>query len=255
MFVVVKKNSLLFAVALALLFVVLTVSVGYGEASAVFFGVSTRKVPVYSVETEKKVVALTFDAAWGADKTQGIIDILKEHDADGTFFLVGFWVDKYEAETKKIADAGIEIANHSNNHFDMAKLPADKIQKEIAAVNEQILKLTGKSPKFFRPPYGAYNNRLLDAVADLDMITIQWSIDTLDWKGLSAKEITARVVPKAKNGDIILFHNNSDNVLKALPLVLMGLRNRGFSFVRLSDLVRTENYYIDSNGVQREIRG
>jgi polysaccharide deacetylase family sporulation protein PdaB len=252
MFVVVKKNSLLFAVALTLLFVVLTVSVGYGQASAVFFGVSTRKVPVYSVETENKVVALTFDAAWGADKTQGIIDILNEHGADATFFLVGFWVDKFEAETKKIADAGLEIANHSNNHLNMAKLPEDEIEKEIISVNERISKLTGKTPKFFRPPYGAYNNKLLDTVAGLDMITIQWSIDTLDWKGLSAKEITERVVPKAKNGDIILFHNNSDNVLKALPLVLVGLKNKGFSFVRLSDLVLTENYYIDNNGIQHK---
>lgn len=250
MFIVVKRKSLIFVLALTLAFVVLLLSVGYGEASAVFFGQSTRKVPVYGVKTDEKVIALTFDAAWGADKTQGILDILKEHNATATFFLVGFWIDKFEAETKKIADAGLDVGNHSNNHLNMAKIAEDEIIKEIVSVNERIQRITGKTPKFFRAPFGAYNNRLLDSVSSMNMTTIQWTIDTLDWKGLSTKDIVERVVPKAKNGDIVLFHNNSDNVLNALPLVIAGLKSKGFKFVKLSDLVLTDNYYIDNNGIQ-----
>ena len=84
------------------------------------------------------------------------------------------------------------------------------------------------------------------------MVGVQWTIDTLDWKGLSGAQIAERVLPKAKGGDIVLFHNNSDHVLDALPIVLEGLLNKGFKIVTLSELVMTENYKIDVNGVQHK---
>ena len=219
------------------------------------FGVSTRKIPVYCVERgaeEEKVVALTFDAAWGADKTQGIMDILGEYGAGGTFFLVGFWLDKYPEMTKSIAEAGFEIGNHSANHLNMPKLNAETMRTEITSVNAKIEELTGKKPVYFRAPYGDYSDKLMTAVEDLGMVGVQWSIDSLDWKVLSAKEITDRIVPNVKSGDIILFHNNSDHVLDALPLVLMALKNKGYSFVGLSDLVATENFTVDHTGMQHK---
>lgn len=256
MFLVVKRKSLIVVAALTLVFVVALAALGASGTAAVFFGESTRKIPVYRVaraEDTDKVIALTFDAAWGADKTQGIIDILKEYDADATFFLVGFWIDKYEEEVKAIAEAGLEIGNHSKNHLNMPRLNEDSIREEISSVNGRIEELTGVRPTFFRAPYGDYSNRLLTVVDELDMVGIQWSIDSLDWKGLSAKEIVERVVPKAKSGDIVLFHNNSDHVLDALPLVIMGLKNKGFRFVGLSDMVATENFTVDSAGEQHSL--
>lgn len=256
MFLVVKRKSLIVVAALTLVFVVALAALGASGTAAVFFGESTRKIPVYRVaraENTDKVIALTFDAAWGADKTQGIIDILNEYDADATFFLVGFWIDKYEEEVKAIAEAGLEIGNHSKNHLNMPRLNEDSIREEISSVNGRIEELTGVRPTFFRAPYGDYSNRLLTVVDELDMVGIQWSIDSLDWKGLSAKEIVERVVPKAKSGDIVLFHNNSDHVLDALPLVIMGLKNKGFRFVGLSDMVATENFTVDSAGEQHSL--
>lgn len=256
MFLVVKRKSLIVVAALTLVFVVALAALGASGTAAVFFGESTRKIPVYRVaraEDTDKVIALTFDAAWGADKTQGIIDILNEYDADATFFLVGFWIDKYEEEVKAIAEAGLEIGNHSKNHLNMPRLNEDSIREEISSVNGRIEELTGVRPTFFRAPYGDYSNRLLTVVDELDMVGIQWSIDSLDWKGVSAKEIVERVVPKAKSGDIVLFHNNSDHVLDALPLVIMGLKNKGFRFVGLSDMVATENFTVDSAGEQHSL--
>lgn len=256
MFLVVKRKSLIVVAALTLVFVVALAALGASGTAAVFFGESTRKIPVYRVaraEDTDKVIALTFDAAWGADKTQGIIDILNEYDADATFFLVGFWIDKYEEEVKAIAEAGLEIGNHSKNHLNMPRLNEDSIREEISSVNGRIEELTGVRPTFFRAPYGDYSNRLLTVVDELDMVGIQWSIDSLDWKGLSAKEIVERVVPKAKSGDIVLFHNNSEHVLDALPLVIMGLKNKGFRFVGLSDMVATENFTVDSAGEQHSL--
>lgn len=251
-FVTVKKATLIGIVSIALVAVILLSSVAVTDSACVYFGKSTRKIPVYSVLTEDKVIALTFDAAWGADKTQGILDVMAQNDAKGTFFLVGFWIDKFEKETKAIADAGFDIGNHSRNHLNMPKLSEDEIKNEIEYVNDRVKELTSKTPVYFRAPFGDYDNKLMTSLESLNMVGVQWSIDSLDWKGLSAKQIYERVVPKAKSGDIVLFHNNSDHVLDVLPMILTGLRAKGFRFVTLSELVATENYTVDNNGVQRK---
>lgn len=250
----VKKSTLINAVSILVCLCVLIGGVVATDSAGVFFCKSTRKVPVYSVEmlSEDKVIALTFDAAWGADKTQGILDIMQKYDAKGTFFLVGFWIDKFESETKAIADAGFDIGNHSRNHLNMPKLNSDEIVNEIEYVNDRVESLTGIKPVYFRAPFGDYDNKLMTSLDSLCMVGVQWSIDSLDWKGLSAKQIYERILPKAKSGDIVLMHNNSDHVLDALPIVLSGLKAQGFRFVKLSELVATKDYTIDSNGVQHK---
>lgn len=254
MFFVVKKQNIIFYVACVVVVVVLCLTISFSSVAGVYFGETTRKIPVYRVDKpeEDKVIALTFDAAWGADKTLKIIEILKEYDARATFFLVGFWIDKYPDETKAIASAGFDIGNHSENHLNMPRLSAEKMTEEIVSVNTKIKDFTGNTPVFFRAPFGDYANNLMTCIEDLGMVGIQWSIDSLDWKGLGVKDITERIVPKAKSGDIVLFHNNSDHVLDALPVVLEALRKKGFRFVALSEMVMTENYYVDSQGVQRK---
>ena len=192
MFITVGKKSLITVVSLAIAGIILACTLGVTSTAAVFFGKSSRKIPVYGVEVkgERKVIALTFDAAWGADKTQGIIDTMKKYDAKGTFFLVGFWLDKFEKETKAIAEAGFDIGNHSRNHLNMPKLSDDEIRAEIEYVNDRVNELTGIKPTYFRAPFGDYSDRLMSAIEELDMVGVQWSIDSLDWKGLSAKEIS-----------------------------------------------------------------
>lgn len=250
MFLVCKKKNII-ALVVCLIFVSVTaVGVYFAATETASAAAPARKIPVYRVQTEEKVVALTFDAAWGADKTQGILDILAEYNADATFFLVGFWIEKFPETVKKIADAGLEIGNHSENHLNMSGLGSGEQNAEITSVNEAIYELTGKTPKYFRAPFGDYCNSLMTTVESLGMVGVQWSIDSLDWKGLSAAEIERRVVPNAKNGDIILMHNNSDHVLDALPLLLMGLSAKGFRFVSLDEMVHTEGYVVDNNGTQ-----
>lgn len=250
MFIVVKKKDVFKALAIAITATLLIATAAIGGIAPVYLANAKRLVPVYSVETEEKVVALTFDAAWGADKTRGIIELLEKYDADGTFFLVGFWIDKYPEETKLIAEKGLEIGNHSNNHLHMSKLQNDEIKKEIESVNIRLQELTGKTPKYFRPPFGEYDNKLLENVAALDMVGVQWSVDSLDWKGLSGEEIAKRVLSRVHNGAIILFHNNSDHVLDALPIILPKLKADGYKCVSIDELVMTENYIIDNQGVQ-----
>jgi len=220
------------------------------KSQTVFLGYATRKVPIYSVKTNEKKVALTFDAAWGADKTSNIIKILKDNNVSGSFFLVGFWSEKYQDKIKEINDAGLDIGTHSNTHPKMSGLTSDKINEELTVSSKLISDITGKPVTFFRPPYGDYNDTLLLEAEKLGLKTIQWDVDSLDWKGLSANQILDRVKKDVRSGSIILFHNNSDHILEALPLVINYLKQEGYSMVKLSDLVYEKNYIVDNNGIQ-----
>lgn len=251
-FCVVKSRTLKIVFAMILVVVALSLSFNGSASAEVFFGYSTRKVPIYNVDTEEKKVAITFDAAWGADKTQGILDILDEFDANATFFLVGFWVDDYPEMTKKIDEAGCEIGTHSNTHPDMAKLDKPTMKSELETSISKIKNITGKDVSLFRAPFGSYNNNLLDSAQELGLKTIQWDVDSLDWKGLSASQIANRVLPRVKNGSIILMHNNSDHVLDALRLLLTKLKVQGYKVTNVSDVIYSQDYTIDRNGVQHK---
>lgn len=249
-FCVIKSRTIKIFLAMVAVVVLLAISFEGGSAAQVWFGYSTRLVPVYRVERQEKQVAISFDAAWGADKTQQIIDVLKQYDAGATFFLVGFWVDKYPEMVKAIDQAGFEIGTHSNTHPDMAKISQENIAKELDISTEKIKAITGKEVTLFRPPYGSYNNQLISACNQRNLIPIQWDVDSLDWKGLSATEITKRVVTKVESGSIILMHNNADNVVDALKMVLERLTNDGYQITSVGQLVYHSNYTIDRNGVQ-----
>ena len=251
-FCVVKSRTIKIILAMLVVVIMLCISFEGGACAQVWFGSSSRLVPIYRVDTEEKQVAISFDAAWGADKTQEIIDILAEYDATATFFLVGFWVDKYPDMVKAIDEAGLEIGTHSNTHPDMAKLDKDTIVSELETSISKIKDITGKEVKVFRSPYGSYNNTLLNVCSELGLKAIQWDVDSLDWKGLSASEVTDRVMQKAQNGSIILMHNNADNVCDSLKLTLDWLVMKGYKVTSVGELIYSDNYTIDANGEQHK---
>lgn len=251
-FCVIKSRTIKILLAMLAVVVVLGISFEGNASASVWFGNSSRLVPIYCVDTEEKQVAISFDAAWGADKTQDIIDILAEYNCSATFFLVGFWVDKYPEMVKAIDDAGLEIGSHSNTHPDMVKLAKTTIVQELSTSVKKITDITGKEVKVFRPPFGSYNNTLLNACSDLGLKAIQWDVDSLDWKGLSAGEVTKRVVGRVKNGSIILMHNNADYVTQSLRLTLDYLTNAGYKVTSVGELIYEQDYRIDANGVQHK---
>ena len=161
------------------LITVLTVAV---IGSAVTFAQNDRKLPIYCVETDKKQVAISFDAAWGNDDTEQLISILKEYEVPATFFVVGSWVDKYPESVKQLSDAGHQVQNHSNTHPYMTQLSTEQMKNELESCNQKIEAITGACPTLFRPPYGDYDNAVIDAVADMKMYTIQWDVETLATK-------------------------------------------------------------------------
>ncbi len=252
MFVVLKKVHIQLVVLLCMCAILLAIPFSGGALATVFMGYAPRKVPIYCVQTELKQVAITFDSAWGADKTQSILNTLKQYNAGATFFLVGFWVEKYEAMVKTIDEMGFEIGTHSNTHPDFAKLNEVQMRQELQKSMELITKITSKPVSLFRAPYGSYNNTLLTVTEELQLKTIQWDVDTLDWQGLSAIEITTRVLNLVKNGSIILCHNNADHIVEALPMILHRLNLLGYEVTNVGNLVLQDNYIVDAQGIQRK---
>jgi polysaccharide deacetylase family sporulation protein PdaB len=252
-FVVIKKRNFWLCIVAIISMVILSIPYNGGVSASVFFGSAPRLVPIYSVETDEKKVAISFDTAWGADKTQGILDILKQYNVNATFFMVGFWVEDYPEMVKAIDEQGIEIGTHSNTHPDFVKLSEEQMKLELSTSIKSIESIIDKEVKLFRAPYGSYNNTMLNLVDKMGIKTIQWDVDTLDWKGLSGSEICERVMSKVKNGSIILCHNNADHVLDALPLMLERLINAGYEICSVGELIMHEDYYIDNLGIQRKI--
>ena len=215
---------------------------------------SSRQLPIYNVKRDNKAVSLTFDAAWGNEDTQELIDILSRYGVKATFFLVGQWVDKYPESVKALYDAGMEIGNHSNEHPHMAKLSEKKIMDEIGACNEKVANVTGVSPTLFRCPYGEYNDTVIETVNNMGMKPIQWNVDSLDWKGISSDEIYNRVTSNVVPGSIILFHNAAEHTPEALADIIEYLLAEGYEIVPVSELLLTGGYEIDHTGmmIQKE---
>ena len=218
------------------------------DATAV---VATKKVlPIYSVERQDKVISVTFDASWGGDKTLAILDLLDEYNAKATFFLVGIWVDKYPELVKEIAARGHEIGNHSDSHAHFTQIAESKIRAEMDSCSDKIEALTGIRPTLFRPPYGDYNSKVVTVVRDEGYECVQWSIDSLDWKNRGAEDLIKRATNNVQPGDIILFHNDSQYIVEALPAILKHYQAQGFKMIPAKDILLTGTTTIDVQGKQ-----
>ena len=232
-----KKRILCGIIALALLIGSLA-AVGATGAYAVAAGKTTRTLPIYCVDTPDKKGAMSFDASRGADKTLSILETLERYDVKANFFAVGFWAEKYPETLKKLSDSGrMEIGTHSATHPHMSKLSKAEIGKELDGSIGTIEKITGTKPILFRAPYGDYNDAVITAAEERELYTIQWDVDSLDWKGLSAGAIAARVLNGVKNGSIVLMHNDGEHTVEALPLIIEGLKNKGYSLVTIGEPV------------------
>lgn len=241
------------AVLAAVAFVVvaaLVLALRLTGAYAVYTGGTVRELPIYSVERSDNKIAISFDCAWGTDYTDKLLEVLARENVHATFFMVQFWAEKYPEYVKKIAEAGHEIGTHSATHSYMSKLSEEKIRQELSTSSAAIEAASGGRPDLFRAPFGDYNDRLIRTARDAGYYTIQWDVDSLDWKDLSANDIAMRVISRVRSGSIILCHNNGKHTAEALPVILDTLKNKGFTFVPIGELIYRENFTIDPNGRQ-----
>ena len=224
------------------------------NSPAVVASATKRQLPIYCVQRDQKMLSISFDAAWGNEDTQQLIDILGKYDIKATFFVVGEWVDKYPESVKALHDAGHEVMNHSNDHAHMSQLSRDQIIADVNACNDKIEAVTGVRPTLIRPPYGEYDDNVISAIRSMDMEPIQWDVDSLDWKDLSAADITQRVTSKVQAGSIVLFHNAAKHTPEALPGIIDALLQQGYTFVPISQLILPgecgTDYTLDHTGRQ-----
>lgn len=213
---------------------------------------ATKELPIYYVDTDKKQVALSFDAAWGNEDTQKILDILKEYNLHVTFFMTGGWVEAYPDDVKAICEAGHDLGNHSENHKNMSQLSNSEIQDELNKVTDKVEKITGVKMQLFRPPYGDYDNHVITNAKECGYYAIQWNVDSLDWKNYGVDSIIDTVLNHKclQNGSIILMHNGAKYTAEALPKVIEGLQEKGYEIVPISELIYTDNYHMEHDGKQ-----
>lgn len=212
------------------------------------------KTPIYSVARDDNKIAISFDAAWGSEYTRKILDILDEYNIKTTFFVVKFWVEDYPEVAREIVNRGHELGNHSATHPEMGNLSPEAIEREIMSTHETIKDVTGFEANLFRPPFGHYSPPMLSVIAELGYYTIQWDVDSLDWKERGAEDIVLRVSEKVQPGSIVLFHNNAKYITEALPLVLENFKERNLEVVPVSQLIWHTDYIIDHEGRQHRIK-
>lgn len=254
MFLVFNKQKIYsYLVALSTVIVLFFVAATFTNKSGEIIQTMSqaKKLPIYNVDTSEQKIAFTMNCAWNADDIDSILATLEKHNVHITFFMVGDWVDKYPEAVKKISDAGHEIANHSDGHKHVNNLSIEENEKEVKICSDKIEAITGKRTTLYRGPYGEYNNTVIQAAENQNHITIQWSLDTLDYKGLTGDEMWSRLNEKLKNGDIILSHNGTEHTADSLDKILTNIKEKGFQVVTVSDLIYKDNYIIDNNGTQK----
>jgi polysaccharide deacetylase family sporulation protein PdaB len=212
-----------------------------------------KMVPIYKVGTEEKKVSISFDACWGAEYTDDILNVLDKYGVKTTFFLVNIWLNDYPEIAKKISNKGHELGMHTVSHPHLNNLSEEQIRTELVDNRALIEQLTGQKAFLFRPPFGEYSNKVLKVAESEGIVTIQWSIDSLDWvESKSKDDIVNRVLKEIGPGDIVLFHNNGQHTAAAIVPIIEKLQADGYQIVPISQLIYKENYYIDSQGTQRK---
>lgn len=248
-FVTVRLKTVLMAVLIggALL---LGSGFAYATEAAQVWQSGARSLPVYSVERTDNKIAISFDCAWGTEHTDAILSALAEAGVRATFFTVQFWAEEHADYLKKVSDAGHEVGTHSATHSYMSRQSEAEIRAELESSSQAITAVTGKPVTLFRPPYGDYDDLLIDTCRDMGIMPVQWDVDSLDWKDLSAADIAERIISRVKSGSIILCHNNGLHTAEALPIVIDALHAKGFTFVPIGELIYYQNYTIDVTGRQ-----
>ncbi|MBO1004355.1 polysaccharide deacetylase family protein [Pseudogracilibacillus auburnensis] len=188
------------------------------------------------LKTNGKYIALTFDDGPDEEVTPRILETLREYNAKATFYMLSQKATNNPELAKQVADEGHEIGNHSITHANLNTVGASRIHSEVVGSMEQIEKATGVKPTTFRPPYGEFNQTVINQAADSNQSIIMWSVDTLDWKHRNANSVFENM-KLARSGSIVLMHDIHATTADALPQIMEYLTEQGFEFVTVSELL------------------
>ncbi|MDI3328198.1 MAG: polysaccharide deacetylase family sporulation protein PdaB [Alicyclobacillaceae bacterium] len=241
MFVVWRARTLK-QLAVAAAAVAMFMAVFYAQSGAVWtLAGQSGPSAIYKVDTDRKVVALTFDISWGDRTAPKVLDVLEKKGVHkATFFLSGPWTAQKPEIAKRIKDMGFEIGSHGHKHENFSEHSNDWIRDQVSKAEQAIEEVTGVKTRLIRTPNGDFDKRVLRTLHDMGYTVIQWHTDSLDWKNPGVETIVQRVLSRAVPGDIILLHasDTCKQTDQALPAIIDGLRQKGFEFVTVSELLQ-----------------
>jgi peptidoglycan/xylan/chitin deacetylase (PgdA/CDA1 family)/Tfp pilus assembly protein PilF len=188
--------------------------------------------------TSEKVVALTFDDGPKPGVTEPLLDVLRQERVPATFFVIGRHVMEYPELTKQLSDAGMEIANHSYTHRNLTRLTDADISREVMQTQAAIQSVTGRAPRFLRPPGGNWNPRVAQTTRSWGLTPCMWTVDVYGSEVIGAQQVADAVLAQVRPGSIILMHNGKVSTLQALPTIIRALRSRGYAFATIDTMER-----------------
>lgn len=245
-----------YRVGLSLLLLLSTViiSISFTEKAKYSSAEISNDKPIYRVKTEEKNLSLTFDINWAEnDELYNILEVLDKYNVKATFFIMGGWVN-YSEENRdkliKIKEGGHEIGNHSYIHPMFSKITEERMKEELDKTNKIIEDTVEEKVKLFRFPSGDYNKKACEFISKQEMISIQWDVDSVDWKQSSAEEEYNRVMKNVAPGSILLFHNNAKYTPGNLDRIIKKLQEEDYKFVTVGEMIYYNNYLIDEKGEQ-----
>jgi len=228
---VVKGSKLLFSFTVMLIMMILA-GMNVGE----FTGPSAKLTPIYQGNTKEQKVAFACNVFWGEEYLPGMLEIFEAENIHVTFFLGGSWVNKHAELVKEMASKGHEFGNHSLTHPHPNALTKQENKEQIIKTEAAIFNLTGITTRLYAPPYGEFNQTVLQAADELDYQTIMWTVDTIDWQRPAPQIIIDRVLKKVRNDAIILMHPTAPTT-EALPALIKELKQRGFTIVPVAAII------------------
>ncbi len=260
MFEILSKTFQLFKTKLAYFFIIILIlffsQIVLADAGYLKEYSSSRLVPIYQVKRDDQKISLTVDGAWGSNQTEALLELFAREKVPVSFFFAGIWLKNNPELVQKIIAAGHQIYNHSYSHPHFNSLDQAEIKAELLKTEKIINNYHNSEPeiKLFRAPYGEYNDLVVQTARNMGYQVIQWSLDSHDWMNPGKDYIINRVMNNINSGEIILFHNNSNNVVEILSEVIPLLK-QNYQFVKIEDLIYNNNYQISSfTGLQSKIK-
>lgn len=215
-------------------------------ATWIFFRPSYRPIqvfggnkPIYQGSKDRKLMAFTYNVAWGNEYIPPLLEIFKNKNIKATFFVEGRWAEKYPELLKLIYECGHEIGNHGYSHAHHAELSYEQNLNEIKKAEQVIENIIGIKTTLFAPPYGEFSDLTVKAASSMNYRLIMWTIDTIDWKKPGVDFIVNKVLENSGNGKIVLMHPTDDTV-KAMPTIIDNLHREGFKITTVGQLLTAE---------------
>lgn len=192
--------------------------------------------PIYKGNPKKPMITLLINVAWGNEFIPTILETLKKHEVQATFFFDGSWVKKNPDLAKTIYHDNHEIGNHAYSHPDLKSFSQSQTMDELKKTNDIIEETLGMKPLWFAPPSGSFNQETVNIARELEMMTILWTVDTVDWKKPETSAMVTKVVTEVDNGSMILMHPTKP-VAEGLEQMIIGIKKKGYQLGTVSDMM------------------